>query len=46
MLAGTPVVYTGWDPEAQRLSDDMIPFRAWGDVLDVVTRPDELLPDR
>ena len=44
MLAGTPVVYTGWDAEAQRLSDDMIPFRAWGDVLDVVTRPDELSP--
>jgi CDP-Glycerol:Poly(glycerophosphate) glycerophosphotransferase len=42
MLAGTPVVYTGWDAEAQRLSGELIPFHEWGDVIDVVTRAEEL----
>ncbi|HZM17932.1 MAG TPA: hypothetical protein VFB87_00820 [Gaiellaceae bacterium] len=44
MLAGTPVVYTGWDAEAQRLSAELIPFHEWGDVIDVVLRPEELAP--
>ena len=44
MLAGTPVVYTGWDPEAQRLSMDLIPFHEWADVIDVVTRAEDLAP--
>lgn len=36
LAARRPVVYTGWDPEAQRLESDLIPFHRWDDVLTVV----------
>ena len=42
MVAGRPVVYTGWDPEATRLRDGLIPFAAWGDAISVVEAADEL----
>jgi hypothetical protein len=36
MVAGRPVVYTGWDPEARRLREGLIPFDEWGDAITVV----------
>jgi hypothetical protein len=42
MLAGRPVVYTGWDREAVRLGSELIPFAEWSDVVHVVTRGAEL----
>ena len=42
MIAGRPVVYTAWDPEATRLSDKLIPFTEWADVIDVVSDADAL----
>lgn len=42
MLARRPVVYTGWDPEALRLSEDLIPFHTWDDIVNVARRPEEL----
>lgn len=34
MTLGRPVIYTGWDPEANRLEDKLIPFPQWeGPVL-------------
>ena len=36
MVAGRPVVYTGWDPEAIRLRDGLIPFHEWGDQISLV----------
>ena len=36
MLAGRPVIYTGWDPEAVRLSGELLPFAEWDDLIDVV----------
>jgi hypothetical protein len=44
MLAGKPVVYTGWDPEADRLASDLIPFHEWGDEVEIVRRLDRLVP--
>jgi hypothetical protein len=44
MLAGRPVVYTGWDDRAAAMGGDLIPFSDWGDVITVLRRPDEL-PD-
>jgi hypothetical protein len=43
MLAGRPTVYTGWDDQAQALGGDLIPFHEWGAVIDVVSRPQDLL---
>ena len=40
MAAGLPLVYTFWDPEAQRIADTMVPFHEWGDVLEVADRAD------
>lgn len=36
MMARRPIVYTGWDPEAKELADDLIPFARWPDVVHVV----------
>ena len=43
MLAGKPVVYTGWDPEADRLASDLIPFHEWADEVEIVRRSDQLV---
>jgi hypothetical protein len=42
MLAGRPVVYTGWDPEAARLHAELIPFAEWDDAVAVVRSAAEL----
>jgi hypothetical protein len=42
MLAGRPVLYTGWDPTATRLGDDLIPFERWSQEITVVRRAGEL----
>jgi hypothetical protein len=44
MLAGRPVVYTGWDDRAAAMGQDLIPFGDWNDVISVPRRADEL-PD-
>jgi hypothetical protein len=44
MVAGRPVVYTGWDPEAVRLREGLIPFHEWGDEITVVESAADL-PD-
>jgi hypothetical protein len=36
MLAGRPVVYTGWDETATAFGDELIPFARWEDEIDVV----------
>jgi CDP-glycerol glycerophosphotransferase (TagB/SpsB family) len=40
MAAGLPLVYTFWDPEAQRIADTMVPFHEWGHVLEVADTSD------
>ena len=45
MVAGRPTLYTAWDAEVRRLSDELIPFARWGDVIDVVDES-ALLADR
>jgi hypothetical protein len=42
MVAGRPVVYTGWDPEAVRLRDGLIPFHEWGDQITLVESAEDL----
>lgn len=42
MLAGRPVLYTGWDETATSLGDELIPFHRWERELTVVRRPGEL----
>jgi hypothetical protein len=42
MLAGRPVLYTGWDEAAVALGDELIPFHEWDDEITVVRRADEL----
>ena len=42
MLAGRPVVYTGWDAQATAMGQDLIPFADWSDVITVQRNPDEL----
>jgi hypothetical protein len=44
MVAGTPVVYTGWHPDARRLSSEMHAFQDWADVLDPVTELADFVP--
>lgn len=44
MLAGRPVLYTGWDETATALGGELIPFDAWDNEITVVRRADEL-PD-
>jgi hypothetical protein len=43
LIADRPVVYTAWDDEALRLSDELIPFHEWPDLVDVVTDADSLV---
>jgi hypothetical protein len=42
MIAGRPVVYTGWDVRAHELQDALIPFHTYGDVIELVQNADEL----
>lgn len=42
MIAGRPVLYTGWDPAAAALEDRLIPFHRWEREIVVVRRPGEL----
>lgn len=44
MLAGRPVLYTGWDPDAAALGSQLIPFHTWESELVVVAQADDL-PD-
>jgi hypothetical protein len=41
MLAGRPVVYTGWDETAIALGDELIPFQRWGGDIEVVRDANE-----
>jgi hypothetical protein len=40
MMAGRPVIYTGWDPEAEKLSGDLVPFWDWDDAIEVARDAD------
>jgi hypothetical protein len=42
MLAGRPVLYTGWDEAATAFGDELIPFHEWDDEITVVRRAGEL----
>ena len=42
MLAGRPVLYTGWDEAATALGDDLIPFQDWDREIGVVRRAEDL----
>jgi hypothetical protein len=44
MLARKPVLYTGWDPESERLGDELIPFAQWDEAITVVRSPTDLGP--
>ena len=42
MVAGRPVVYTGWDEQANALGEDLIPFHRWDSAITVLHRASEL----
>jgi hypothetical protein len=42
MLAGRPVLYTGWDPAATALGGELIPFQRWEREIAVVRRAEDL----
>jgi hypothetical protein len=42
MLAGRPVLYTGWDPLAEALADELIPFQHWPREIAVIGRAEDL----
>jgi hypothetical protein len=42
MLAGRPVLYTGWDEAAMAFGDELIPFHEWDEEITVIRRADEL----
>jgi len=42
MLAGRPVLYTGWDKEAMALGNELIPFQQWNEEITVVRRAGDL----
>ncbi|WP_026909675.1 hypothetical protein [Patulibacter minatonensis] len=44
MLAGGPVAYTAWDPEARKLAGELLPFAEWPELLDVLDDPAQLAP--
>jgi hypothetical protein len=44
MIAGQPVVYTGWDPELARLRGELLPFGDWEDVIHPVNDSELLAP--
>ena len=44
MIAGRPVLYTGWDPQAAALDALLIPFHRWEGAVTVLRTPGEL-PD-
>jgi hypothetical protein len=41
MLAGRPVVYTGWDEAATAFGEDLIPFPRWEAEIEIVRAADE-----
>jgi len=43
LTLGRPVVYTGWDPEAHRLCEELIPFPSWEGPVVVVSDPDDFV---
>jgi hypothetical protein len=42
MIAGRPVIYTGWDQAAVALHTELIPFHEWHEEITVVRDADEL----
>jgi hypothetical protein len=42
MLAGRPVLYTGWDEVATAFGDELIPFHEWDEEITVVRRAEDL----
>ena len=44
MLAGRPVLYTGWDEEAKALGGELVPFQEWDREITVVRSAADL-PD-
>jgi hypothetical protein len=42
MVAGKPVLYTGWDPEAHKLAGELIPLSTWDGAIDVLRAPEDL----
>jgi hypothetical protein len=44
MLAGRPVLYTGWDQAAMTLGDELIPFQRWDREIAVIDKASDL-PD-
>jgi hypothetical protein len=38
------VLYTGWDPDSERLGDELIPFAQWDEAITVVRSPTDLGP--
>jgi hypothetical protein len=42
MIAGRPVLYTGWDEAATALGDELIPFQQWDAEITVVRRAEHL----
>jgi hypothetical protein len=36
LVAGLPLVYTFWDPEAQRIKETLVPYHEMGDLMEVV----------
>ena len=43
LIPPRPVVYTGWDPEAARIADRLIPFQDWDGAVSVARRPEDLV---
>jgi hypothetical protein len=42
MLAGRPVLYTGWDDASMALGDQLIPFQQWEPEITVIRRATDL----
>jgi hypothetical protein len=42
MLAGRPVLYTGWDETARALGGELIPFAEWGEEITVIRQAEDL----
>ena len=43
MVAGLPVVYTFWDREAQRISETLVPYHEFGNLIEVVDEADHFV---
>lgn len=44
MVAQKPIVYAGWRAKDGRAAEALIPFRQWGDALDIVDDPAQFVP--